>query len=104
MKAKIKRVVRRVHRVCGVLGLVFAMLSMGLAGCAGTTSYTVRAITPPDSLLTNCQHAPRPADTTVNGLMLGIIAERAVTESCDWADKAALRAWKAGVEAGQATK
>lgn len=104
MLRKINRLVRRVYRACGVLGFAFAMLSLGLDGCAAPTQYTVKAITPPDALLQNCQHAPRPSDPTVNGLMLGIIAERSVTEACDWADKAALRAWKAGVEAGQATK
>lgn len=104
MKAKIKRGIQRVHKACGLLGFLFAMLALGLDGCAAPTQYTVKAITPPDALLQNCQHAPRPSDPTVNGLMLGIIAERSVTEACDWADKAALRAWKAGVEAGQATQ
>ncbi len=83
-----------------VLAVMFA-----LSGCATQTpTRAVTVVTPPDSLLQDCAHAPRPADNTVNGLMLGLIGERSVVESCDWADKAALRSWKAGVQAAQATK
>lgn len=64
----------------------------------------VQVQTPPDSLLQDCQHAPRPIDSTVNGLAIGIVNERNVVESCDWSDKAALRAWKAGVTSATATK
>lgn len=78
------------------------IVAVALAGCAAAPPvHTVTVVTPPDSLLQDCAHAPRPADNTVNGLMLGIVNERAVVESCDWADKAALRAWKAGVQAAQ---
>ncbi|APF87610.1 hypothetical protein BCR16_12755 [Ralstonia solanacearum FJAT-1458] len=80
-------------------------LAVVLAGCAAAPPvHVVTVITPPDSLLQDCSHAPRPADNTVNGLMLGIVSERAVVESCDWSDKAALRAWKAGVQAAQGTQ
>ena len=81
-----------------ILALLAACACM--SGCAAPEVRTVVQVqTPPDSLLQDCQHAPRPADPTVNGLMLGIINERNVLEACDWADKAALRAWKAGVTA-----
>jgi len=80
--------------------IVAGLLLAALAACGSAPPQIISSVqTPPDSLLQDCQHAPRPADNTVNGLMLGIINERNVTESCDWADKAALRAWKAGVEA-----
>lgn len=73
-----------------------------LSACANPRVQTlVQVQTPPDSLLQDCQHAARPADNTVYGLMLGIVNERGVVESCDWADKAALRAWKAGVTAAK---
>lgn len=38
----------------------------------------------------------RPAGKTVGDLAQALIDERAVLEACDWRDKAALRAWKAG--------
>lgn len=83
--------------------MVAAALALALAACAASPGRTVVQVqTPPDSLLQDCKHAPRPTDPTVNGLMLGLVSERGVLESCDWADKAALRAWKAGVVAGQA--
>lgn len=81
------------------------VIAFALAGCATQAPvHTVTVVTPPDSLLQDCAHAPRPVDNTVNGLMLGLIGERSVVESCDWSDKAALRAWKAGVQAAQGTK
>lgn len=86
-----------------VLALLAAVACM--SGCATVKPVPIIQVqTPPDSLLQDCQHAPRPSDDTVNGLMLGIINERNVVESCDWSDKAALRAWKAGVTAGAASK
>lgn len=82
------------------LAIILAALVVILSGCATPAPLTVVQVqTPPDSLLQDCAHAPRPADNTVNGLMLGVIGERGVLESCDWADKKALRAWKAGVTA-----
>jgi hypothetical protein len=85
--------------------LVLLVASVCMSGCATQPPRTiVQVVAPPDSLLQDCQHAPRPADSTVNGLLLGIVNERNVVESCDWADKAALRAWKAGVTASQPTK
>lgn len=95
---------RPFHSHAGWLAVVFAGLSVVFGGCAAQVQTIVRPVVPPDSLMQNCAHAPRPADNTVNGLALGIIAERAVVESCDWADKSALRAWAVGVQAGQATK
>lgn len=79
-----------------------AILAVFLSACAIAPTSVPSVQTPPDSLLQDCQHAGRPADNTVYGLMLGIMNERAVVEGCDWSDKAALRAWKAGVLAGQA--
>lgn len=67
-----------------------------MSGCATAPPKTiVQVIAPPDAYLQDCAHAPRPADNTINGAMQGIANERAVVEGCDWADKAALRAWKA---------
>jgi hypothetical protein len=91
----------RIHNIIGALAVSFAVLSLSLAGCSTVPQTIIKTATPPDGLLQDCAHAPRPSDNTVNGLALGIIAERTVVESCDWADKKALRAWKAGVEAGQ---
>jgi hypothetical protein len=83
-----------------LLLLVLLSATACMSGCAAPEVRTVVQVqTPPDSLLQDCQHAPRPADNTVYGLLLGIRDERGVVESCDWADKAALRAWKAGVTA-----
>lgn len=80
--------------------LVLISAVLALAACAAPKAQTIVNVqTPPDSLLQDCQHAARPADNTVNGLMLGVVNERNVVESCDWSDKAALRAWKAGVTA-----
>jgi hypothetical protein len=80
--------------------LVAVAVAVCMTACAAPdTRMVVQVQTPPDSLLQDCQHAPRPADNTVNGLMLGVVNERNVVESCDWSDKAALRAWKAGVAA-----
>lgn len=84
--------------------LAACVLALLGAGCATAPQTIVQVQTPPDSLLQDCQHAARPADNTVYGLMLGVMNERAVMESCDWADKAALRAWKAGVLAGSGGK
>ena len=86
-----------------VLTLLLAAACM--SGCASVVPQTIVHVeTPPDSLLQDCKHAARPADNTVNGLLLGIVNERSVVESCDWADKAALRAWKAGVTAATPSK
>jgi hypothetical protein len=101
MKHKSKR---RMHRVTGLLAIAFAGLAVLFDGCAVAPQTVIKAVTPPDTLMQNCAHAPRPTDNTVNGLALGVIAERSVVESCDWADKAALRAWADGVKAGSASK
>jgi hypothetical protein len=66
-----------------------------MSGCATQPRTVVQVLSPPDAYLQDCAHAPRPADNTVNGAFQGIANERAVVEGCDWADKAALRAWKA---------
>jgi hypothetical protein len=95
---------RSLHSHAGWLAVVFAGLSMLAGGCASQVQTIVRPVTPPDSLMQNCAHAARPSDNTVNGLALGLIAERSVTESCDWADKAALRAWADGVKAATSSK
>lgn len=85
--------------------LVLLVAAACMSGCAVSQPQTKVVVeTPPDSLLQDCQHAPRPADNTVNGLLLAVVNERGVTESCDWADKAALRAWKAGVSAASSAK
>jgi hypothetical protein len=92
------------YEVAGFWATVFYALSLMLSGCAVTPQTIIKAVTPPDTLMQNCAHASRPADNTVNGLALAVIAERSVVESCDWADKAALRAWADGVKAGTASK
>jgi hypothetical protein len=77
-----------------------------LAGC-GTVPPpvpVVQILTPPDSLLQDCVHAPRPDGVTVLDLAQGVVNERAVVETCDWSDKAALRAWKAGATASAIQK
>jgi len=61
-----------------------------LAGCAAGSGGI------PDAYLQDCAHAPRPAGKTVADLAQALINERAAMEACDWRDKAALRAWKAG--------
>ena len=67
-------------------------------GCAAPApEIQIRAVTPPDSLLQDCQHAPRPAGRTVADLAQWTINERGQLDLCT-ADKAALRAWKAGVQ------
>lgn len=76
-----------------VLVLLLAVACM--SGCAAPPQTIVKAILPPDDLLQDCAHAARPSDVTVTGLLQGIANERAVVETCDWADKAALRTWKA---------
>lgn len=82
--------------------LALLTLALVVSACAAPAAVPiVQVLTPPDSLMQPCAHAPRPADATVNGLLLGIVNERNVVESCDWSDKAALRAWAAGVKAGK---
>jgi hypothetical protein len=82
-----------------IVSLLVALACM--SGCAGftRTNTVVQTITltPADSLLQPCAHAPRPAGTKVADLAQALINERAQLEGCDWGDKAALRAWKAGV-------
>lgn len=73
---------------------------VALTGCAAFTPVpVVQILTPPDGLLQDCAHALRPTGKTIVDLAQAVINERGVTEGCDWADKAALRAWKAGVTA-----
>jgi hypothetical protein len=84
--------------------LLAASACMSGCGIVPVPKDTVQVLTPPDDLLQDCKHAARPADSTVNGLMLGIVNERNVVESCDWSDKAALRAWKAGATASAIQK
>lgn len=72
------------------------LLAVALAGCAHTAPtivYKNQAIIPPSDLMQDCQHAPRPAGKTVADLAGAVVDERAVVESCDWGDKAALREW-----------
>lgn len=82
-----------------IISLLVAIACM--SGCAAftKTNTVVETITltPADSLMQPCPHAPRPAGTTVADLAQALINERAQLEGCDWGDKAALRAWKAGV-------
>lgn len=81
-----------------ILALLTAVACM--SGCAtAPLPPKVLVETPPDSLLQDCQHAPRPSGNTTADLAQGVINERGVVESCDWSDKAALRTWKAGVTA-----
>lgn len=68
-----------------------AIIAAVLAGCAAGSSGGI-----PDAYLQDCAHAPRPAGKTVADLAQALINERAAMEACDWRDKAALRAWKAG--------
>ena len=80
--------------------VMFALLAAVacMSGCASAPPVPkVITQTPPDSLLQDCQHAPRPSGNTMADLAQGVINERGVVESCDWSDKAALRAWKARV-------
>jgi hypothetical protein len=56
----------------------------------------IQAVLPPQSLLANCPHAPRPKGTTVADMAQALIDERAQLEGCDWGDKAALRTWASG--------
>jgi hypothetical protein len=81
-------------------GLIAVAVAL-LAGCvhAPPPPPVVQVLAPPDGLLQDCQHAPRPAGDTMEDLAQAVINERGVVESCDWADKAALRAWKARVTA-----
>lgn len=87
-----------------VLSLLASVACM--SGCAGFRApvVEVQAVTPPDALLTNCEHAPRPQGTKVSDLAQALINERAVLEGCDWGDKAALREWAAGVKPGPTPK
>jgi hypothetical protein len=78
-----------------ILALLVATACM--SGCATAPQTIVQVLTPPDGLLQDCTHAPRPTGNTTGDLAQAVINERGVTESCDWADKAALRAWKATV-------
>lgn len=81
-----------------LLALLTAVACM--SGCASAPPPPkVITQTPPDSLLQDCQHAPRPSGNTMGDLAQAVVNERGVVESCDWSDKAALRAWKAGVTA-----
>lgn len=79
--------------------LVILALLVATACMSGCDSFkpvpVVQVLTPPDGLLQDCVHAPRPAGNTMGDLAQAVINERGVTEACDWADKAALRAWKA---------
>lgn len=77
--------------------LVLLAATACMSGCASAPKTVVQIMTPPDSLLQDCMHAPRPTGNTVTDLAQAVINERGVIESCDWADKAALRAWKAQV-------
>jgi hypothetical protein len=77
-----------------ILALLVATACM--SGCATALPIpVVQVLTPPDGLLQDCTHAPRPTGNTMADLAQAVINERGVTESCDWADKAALRAWRA---------
>lgn len=77
-----------------ILSLLIATGCM--SGCTALTPVpVVQVLTPPDGLLQDCVHAPRPTGNTMGDLAQAVINERGVVESCDWADKAALRAWKA---------
>lgn len=77
-----------------ILALLVATACM--SGCASLKPVpVVQVLTPPDGLLQDCGHAARPTGNTMADLAQAVINERGVTESCDWADKAALRAWKA---------
>jgi hypothetical protein len=77
-----------------ILALLVATACM--SGCVGGMPIpVVQVLTPPDGLLQDCVHASRPTGNTMADLAQAVINERGVTESCDWADKAALRAWKA---------
>jgi hypothetical protein len=68
-----------------------------MSGCAAPAPVVqVKALVPPDEFLKDCTHAPRPAGRTVADLAQWLINERGQLDACT-ADKAALRAWKAGV-------
>jgi hypothetical protein len=77
--------------------LVLLAATLCMSGCAVAPKTVIQVLTPPDSLLQDCAHAPRPSGNTVADLAQAVINERGVIETCDWADKAALRAWKAQV-------
>ena len=66
-------------------------IALVLSGCA------FRVATPPDDLMADCAHAPRPGGNTVADLAQGVINERGKLDLCN-ADKAALRAWATGVK------
>jgi hypothetical protein len=69
-----------------------------LAACASTAPtivYRNEPILPPADLMQDCKHAPKPPGNTVKDLGDMLVDERAVVESCDWGDKAALREWAA---------
>lgn len=86
-----------------IITLLVATLCM--SGCTAPQVRTVvQVLTPPDGLLQDCVHAPRPTGNTLADLAQAVINERTVIESCDWADKAALRAWKATIAAEPVTK
>jgi hypothetical protein len=80
--------------------IVFVLLvaTACMSGCATAPApvVQVKALTPPDALLKDCTHAPRPAGRTVADLAQWLINERGQLDACT-ADKAALRTWKAGV-------
>ncbi|KVC34715.1 hypothetical protein WS58_32310 [Burkholderia pseudomultivorans] len=78
-------------RMRGIKAGAAVMVAALLAGCATRSSGGI-----PDAYLQDCAHAPRPAGKTVADLAQALINERAAMEACDWRDKAALRAWKAG--------
>ncbi|OXI42107.1 Rz1-like lysis system protein LysC [Burkholderia aenigmatica] len=75
----------------GIKAGTAVLIAAILAGCASRGSGGI-----PDAYLQDCAHAPRPAGKTVADLAQALIDERAAMEACDWRDKAALRAWKAG--------
>ena len=68
-----------------------ACLMLCLTACS-----TTKIEGPPDSLLSDCAHAPKPPDHTNAGLANFAKAERDALDVCN-TDKAALRAWKAGL-------
>ncbi|WP_083266157.1 hypothetical protein [Burkholderia lata] len=75
----------------GINAGVAVVVAALLAGCAARSSGGI-----PDAYLQDCVHAPRPTGKTVADLAQALIDERTAMEACDWRDKAALRAWKAG--------
>ncbi|WP_443193667.1 Rz1-like lysis system protein LysC [Mycetohabitans sp. B46] len=69
-----------------------------LAGCTAhqAPASSIIFLMPPYTLLEDCAHAPRPAGKAIGDLAQALIDEREQLDRCN-ADKAALRAWKSGV-------